>query len=116
MFAHSFQDSHLGFICLRIDFAHCFGFFLNPHTFAKTLFSFQGTTRSACQRRFSILSDALDCVKNFFLTPAAASLNNSAFYITKLSRFCQLVFYIFFALLQYCLVLSSTDNTLLFLF
>ncbi|WP_220451740.1 hypothetical protein, partial [Lactobacillus bombicola] len=45
------------------------------------------------------LSDALECVKNFFLTPAAASLNNSAFYITKLSRFCQLVFYIFFAAL-----------------
>ncbi|WP_233551836.1 MULTISPECIES: hypothetical protein, partial [unclassified Lactobacillus] len=61
-------------------------------------------------------SDALDSVKNFFLTRAAASLNNSAFYITKLSRFCQLVFYIFFALSQYCLVLSSTDNTLLFLF
>ena len=44
MFAHSFQDSHLGFICLRNWLRSFVLGSLNPHIFAKTLFSFQGTT------------------------------------------------------------------------
>ncbi|MCO6535750.1 hypothetical protein, partial [Lactobacillus sp.] len=53
----------------EIDFALLFWVTSNPHIFAKTLFSFQGTTCDARKRRCFILPDLCSLVKNFFLTP-----------------------------------------------
>ncbi|MGL6206563.1 MAG: hypothetical protein ACRC1X_02140, partial [Lactobacillus panisapium] len=44
----------------------------NPHIFAKTLFSFQGTTCDARKRRCFILPDLCPLVKNFFSDLAVA--------------------------------------------
>ena len=65
MFAHSFQDSHLGFICLRNWLRSFVLGSLNPHIFAKTLFSFQGTTRCLLQRLKYLIRSCSLCQELF---------------------------------------------------
>ncbi|WP_232350275.1 hypothetical protein, partial [Lactobacillus sp. M0396] len=82
------------FAC-EIDFALLFWVLLNPHIFAKTLFSFQGTTFCFFKTAF-LFSQIHSLLSSTFSGSFLPSSPDSVYYLTKAARFCQLLLLDFF--------------------